>query len=154
NTGQLGTGFTAADLRTYFKKLNIKMPKVTAVGVDGGANLPNTNRGADGEVMLDIEVCGAVAPGAQIAVFFAPNTSQGFIDVISAAVHDSVRKPSVVSISWGGPEDPPFSTKQFRDGIDAILRDASTLGVTVCCASGDNGSFDIEKFATDQRARP
>jgi kumamolisin len=140
---ELGTGFTADDLKTYFKKLNLPMPTVTAVGVDGGANLPNVNRNADGEVMLDIEVAGAVAPGAQIAVYFAPNTGRGFIDAVSAAVHDTVRKPSVVSISWGGPEDPPFTTKQLRDGLALVLQDAAALGVTVCCASGDNGSSDL-----------
>jgi len=154
NTGQLGTGFTTSDLKTYFKKLNLPMPQVTAVGVGGGANLPNINRNADVEVMLDIEVAGAVAPGAQVAVYFAPNTSKGFLEAISAAVHDAVRKPSVVSISWGGPEDPPFSTKQFRDGLAQVLQDASTLGVTVSCAAGDNGSFDIEKFQTDQSGNP
>ncbi|HKC62904.1 MAG TPA: protease pro-enzyme activation domain-containing protein, partial [Pyrinomonadaceae bacterium] len=154
NTGQMGTGFTTSDLQAYFKKLNLPMPQVTAVGVGGGANLPNINRNTDVEVMLDIEVAGAVAPRAQIAVYFAPNTSKGFIEAVSAAVHDTVRKPSVVSISWGGPEDPPFSTKQFRDGLAQVLQDAATLGVTVCCASGDNGSFDIEKFQTNQAGNP
>ena len=90
---------------------------------------------------LDIEVAGAIAPGANIAVYFAPNTDQGFIDAIGAAVHDSVRKPSVVSISWGGPED--FSTQQFLDGITAALKDAVALGVTVLVAAGDSGSSDL-----------
>jgi len=56
-------------------------------------------------VLLDIEVVGAIATAASIAVYFAPNTNKGFLDAISAAVHDSVRKPSAVSISWGSPED-------------------------------------------------
>ena len=143
---QMGTGYTTADLATYFSKLGIKAPQVTAVGVDGGANLPTINPDADGEVMLDIEVAGAVAPGAQIAVYFAPNTNKGFIDVISAAIHDTVRKPSVVSISWGGPEDPPYTTAQQRNGLNQILSDAAVLGVTVCCASGDDGSADLPRL--------
>ena len=68
--------------------------------MDGGQNHPGSN--ADGEVMLDIEVAGSIAPGAIIAVYFAPNTDQGFIDAITDAVHDTTRKPSVISISWGG----------------------------------------------------
>ena len=52
--------------------------------------------------MLDIEVAAAVAPGANIVVYFAPNTDQGFIDAIGTAVHDTKNKPSVISISWGG----------------------------------------------------
>lgn len=149
---KMGTGYTTADLKTYFKKLGLTAPQVVAVGVDGGANLPNINPDTDGEVMLDIEVAGAVAPGAKIAVYFAPNTNKGFIDVISAAVHDSVRKPSVVSISWGGPEDLPYSTAQQRDGVNQILRDAAALGVTVCCASGDDGSADLP--LTDENGNP
>jgi kumamolisin len=141
-----GTGFSTTDLKKYFQKLNIPLPQVAAVGVDGGANMPGPDPGADGEVMLDIEVAGAVAPGARIAVYFAPNTFQGFIDAVNAAVHDNVRKPSVVSISWGGGED--FSTEQFRKGMDQAFRDAATLGVTVCCASGDDGSSDQ---ASDER---
>ena len=62
---------------------------MTAVSVDGGTNSPGTDPNADGEVMLDIEVLGAVAPGAKIVVYFAPNTDQGFIDALSTAVHDS-----------------------------------------------------------------
>ena len=41
---------------------------------------------------------GAIASGAKIAVYFAPNTDQGFLDAITSAVHDNLRKPSVVSI--------------------------------------------------------
>ena len=54
--------------------------------------------------MLDIEVAGAIAPGAKIVVYFAPNTDAGFLDAIAAAIHDTTNKPSVISISWGGPE--------------------------------------------------
>jgi kumamolisin len=49
--------------------------------------------------MLDIEVAGAVAPGASIVVYFAPNTDAGFRDAVSQAVHDATNKPSVISIS-------------------------------------------------------
>ncbi len=39
--------------------------------------------GPDGEVMLDIEVAGAIAPDAKIVVYFAPNTDAGFLDAIT-----------------------------------------------------------------------
>jgi kumamolisin len=138
-----GAGYRTSDLQAFFKKLAIAMPAVTAVGVDGGANLPGKSQ-ADGEVALDIEVAGAIAPGASIAVYFAPNTSGGFIDAVKTAVHDSVRKPSVVSISWGGPEDPDGQfTAQFLDGLNEALQAAAAMGVTVCVAAGDNGSADM-----------
>jgi kumamolisin len=134
---ELGGGFSQADLSTYF---NGTPPSVTAVGVDGGANSPGTDKGADGEVMLDIEVVGAVAPGASIVVYFSPNTDQGFIDAVSSAVHDSTYRPSVVSISWGGPED--SWTQQARMQMEQVMTEAAALGVTVTVAAGDNGSTD------------
>lgn len=135
---ELGGGYTTSDLQTYFKGLGIAEPSVTAVSVDGGTNSPGSD--ADGEVMLDIEVVGAIAPGANIAVYFAPNTDQGFLDAIADAVHDTTRKPSVVSISWGGPES--SWTQQSLAAMNSALQDAATLGVTVTVAAGDDGSTD------------
>jgi len=135
---ELGGGYRTADLKAYFSSLHIKEPKISAVGVDGGINKPGGD--ADGEVMLDIEVVGAIAPGAKIAVYFAPNTDQGFHDAISKAAHDPVRKPSVISISWGAPEE--AWTAQARDAMNAALQDAAAMGVTVTAAAGDDGSTD------------
>lgn len=136
---ELGGGYTAADLNTYFGGLNISpTPNVIAVSVDNGQNTPGTD--ADGEVELDIEVAGAIAPKANLAVYFAPNTDQGFVDAISQAVHDTARQPSVLSISWGGPEN--SWTAQALAAMNAALQDAAGVGVTVTVAAGDNGSTD------------
>jgi kumamolisin len=138
---ELGGGFKAADLQTYFSSLGVKQPSITAVSVDGAKNTPAGDpNSADGEVLLDIEVVGSIAAGAKIAVYFAPNTDQGFLDAITTAVHDTVRKPSVVSISWGGAES--TWTTQSLTSYDQAFQDAAALGVTVCCASGDGGSSD------------
>ena len=99
---ELGGGYNAADLTTYFSGLSLSVPTVTAVGVDDGSNSPG--QAADGEVELDIEVAGAVAPKASFVVYFAPNTDQGFIDAISDAIN-AKPTPIAVSISWGGPEN-------------------------------------------------
>src|SRR3954451_6134471 len=118
-------------------------PTVVAVGVDGAGNQPDGPDGADGEVMLDIEVVGSVAPGAHIAVYFAPNTTNGFLDAITTAVHDGARKPSVVSISWGQAEDAPAGwTDQALHAYDQAFQDAAAIGVTICVAAGDDGSAD------------
>jgi kumamolisin len=137
---ELGGGFSASDLKAYFSGLGISQPKVTAVAVDNGTNAPGKDPNADGEVMLDIEVAGAVAPGANIVVYFAENTDQGFTNAISQAVHDATNKPSVISISWGGPED--TWTQQSRDAMNMALQDAATVGVTVTVAAGDDGATD------------
>jgi kumamolisin len=96
-------------------------------------------QGADGEVLLDIEVVGAVAPGAAQLVYFAPNTDRGFVDAVTAAVH-AQPTPVAVSISWGGPES--SWTGQSMTALDQAIADGVALGVTVTAAAGDNGSSD------------
>ena len=138
---ELGGGYNASDLNSFFSGLGISAPKVMAVSVDGATNSPTGDAsGPDGEVELDIEVSGAVAPAAQIAVYFAPNTDQGFIDAVTTAVHDATLKPSIISISWGGPED--TWTAQSRAALNSACQDGATMGVTVLAASGDNGASD------------
>jgi kumamolisin len=134
---ELGGGYTASDLSTYFSGLGLSVPSVTAVGVDGGSNSPGQE--ADGEVELDIQVVGGVAPGATQIVYFGPNTDQGFIDAISQAVH-ATPAPIAVSISWGQSEDQ--WSAQSRTAMDQAFADAAALGVTVTVAAGDNGSSD------------
>lgn len=137
---ELGGGYRQTDLTAYFKTLKLIAPSVTAVNVDGGKNQPSKASSADGEVMLDIEVAGSVATGAKIAVYFAPNTDQGFIDAITTAVHDTTNKPTVISISWGGPES--TWTQQSMTALDSACQSAAALGVTITVAAGDNGSTD------------
>jgi kumamolisin len=134
---ELGGGYTQSDLNTYFSGLGLATPSVTAVGVDGGSNSPGQQ--ADGEVELDIQVAGAVAPGAAQVVYFAPNTDQGFVDAISQAIH-ATPTPIVVSISWGGPEN--SWSAQSRSAMDSAIADGAVLGVTVTVAAGDTGSSD------------
>jgi kumamolisin len=137
---ELGGGYRQADLTAYFKTLGIATPAITAVSVDKGKNAPSKPSSSDGEVMLDIEVAASVAPGAKIVVYFTPNTDQGFTDAITTAVHDAVNKPSVISISWGGPE--ASWTAQAMTALDAACQSAAALGVTITVAAGDNGSTD------------
>ena len=138
---ELGGGFRPADLDAYFKGLGVASPTVTAVSVDHAQNAPTGDaNGPDGEVMLDIEVVGAIAPQAKIAVYFAPNTDAGFLDAITTAIHDTTNKPSVISISWGSAE--ANWTAQAMTAMDEAFQAAAALGITVCIASGDNGSSD------------
>jgi kumamolisin len=135
---ELGGGFRTDDLDVYFTAAGLPVPVVEAIGVDGATNSPGED--ADAEVMLDIEVAGVVAPGARFAVYFGPNTTDGFYDAIAAAVHDSVRTPSVISISWGLYES--GWTAAALDAYEALFADAAAAGITVYAAAGDNGATD------------
>lgn len=137
---ELGGGFKPADIHTYFTSLGLPVPTVVPIGVDGGKNQPGSD--ADGEVMLDICVAGGICPKSTIAVYFAANTDQGFSDAILAAVHDNHYKPSVISISWGGPEDQ--WSKAALSAMDLAFQAAKAKGITVLVAAGDSGSSDGE----------
>jgi kumamolisin len=137
---ELGGGYQDSDIQTYFRQLGLTPPRVVAVPVDGGSNQPGDPNGADGEVALDIQVAGAIAPAATISVYFAPNTTQGFQDAISAAIHDTANRPSVISISWGGPES--TWDQASLTSFDNTLQTAAAVGVTITAASGDSGSTD------------
>ncbi len=139
---ELGGGYNATDLSNYWSQLNLtKTPNVSAMSVGNGSNNPTGDAsGPDGEVMLDIEVAGAIAPGAKIVVYFAENTDAGFLNAITTAVHDSTNNPSIVSISWGGPES--TWTQQAMTSMDEAFQSAAAMGVTICVAAGDDGSTD------------
>jgi kumamolisin len=140
---ELGGGYRTSDLKVFFHEIGVPTPKVASVSVDHAGDHPSTADSDDGEVMLDLEVAGAAAPGAKLVVYFAPNNGdKGFLDAISAAVHDQARKPNVISISWGGPEasnDPQAVTAYHQ-----LFAAAAALGITVCVASGDHGTADLD----------
>ena len=137
---ELGGGVSEADTQAAFSAMGLAPPQVVAVPVSGGSNQPGKDTGADGEVALDVQVAGAGAPGAKIAVYFAPNTDQGFVDAISQATHDSANAPSVMSISWGSAEN--GWTQQAVTAMTSALQDAAQLGLSVFVASGDNLASD------------
>lgn len=145
---ELGGGYRLADLTSYFAALGLAPPQIATVSVDHGRNQPTGDaNGPDGEVMLDIEIAGAIAPSARIVVYFAPNTDAGFLDAITTAIHDTINKPSVISISWGRPESAwiPQSMAAFDDAFQA----AAAMGITIIAAAGDSGSGDGIDDGTD-----
>jgi kumamolisin len=144
---ELDGGYKLNDLNTYFSGLGISTPNITAVSVDGATNNPkpappptpqNPNPlDPDGEVLLDIEVAGAIAPKAKINVYFTPNNDKGFLDAINKAIQD---KPTVISISWGDPESK--WTSASMNSFESAFQNAAALSIPVAVASGDNGSTD------------
>ena len=86
--------------------------------------------------------------GAKIAVYFAPNTDEGFLNALNAAIHDNVRNPSVISISWGAAE--AGWTDQAKSDFDSTCSDGATMGVTVAVAAGDHGAPDTDDPAENR----
>jgi kumamolisin len=77
-------------------------------------------------------------------VYFSDFSEQGWVDILAAAIHDKQNAPTVLSISWGMAEDDPSWSQGAIDAISDSLKAAALLGITVCVASGDDGSGDQE----------
>jgi kumamolisin len=133
---EFGGGISPEDLDTYFHDLGGPPPDVKFISV-GAPNQPNQDSKSDREVALDIEVAGSLAPGAKLRVYFTTNDEKGWVDSLCSAVHDQASNPTVMSVSWGGPE--AVWEKDKVTALSEILQDATRFGMTVCVASGDGG---------------
>ncbi len=132
---EFGGSIVRSDITTYFKSLNLPEPDISPVLVDGGSTNPNEN--IDGQVMLDIEIIGAIAPRARVRVYFAPFTSASFAHAVTRAAADGV---AVLSIGWGQAES-SWKDEEIKE-IDAALEQAARQRVTVLTAAGDGGVTD------------
>lgn len=147
-------GFVQSDIDGYIKSLNgstgtLKSTNVVVVTMMGSnGNVPGGEN--DLEVALDIEMVVSVAQNAKVIAYFAPMTEAGWVDAVSAIVHDTLNKPTILSISWGWPELEadalateawPFEwTQQAFTQMTQAFQSAAAIGMTVLVASGDHGT--------------
>jgi kumamolisin len=106
--------------------------------VDDAALQHSVETTKDLEAALDSQIIGALAPGARVVIYQAPDDERGFLDAIRTALFDEEYQPSILSISYGFPER--LWTPAAIDVLDELFTAASLLGVTVFCSSGDNGA--------------
>jgi kumamolisin len=149
--------FTQSDAYTYWQAigLNVNQNRIKEVQIDGGSGAPSDAGGSD-ETTLDVEQSGGLAPGANIIVYEAPNTNQGFVDAFAAAVESNTA--DTVSTSWGiwelfdsnfplpfgnGPVNNPVTGQQSTiiQAYDDLLIQAALQGQTYFVASGDAGAY-------------
>jgi kumamolisin len=133
---ELGGGYYKSDLDAYWKHIGLKTkPNIYDKLVDGAYNKPGKNKGYDIEVALDIQIVGGIVPNSDIYVYFAPNTFSSFINALNRSIRHEP-KMTTISISWGLEEFDSPQIHQFNE----LLAQAAEQGITVCAASGDNGS--------------
>jgi kumamolisin len=149
---EFGGGYFANDLLVYCAKHGRPVPNVIAVSVNKPAftldqiqQLPPDQRkdelDASVEVMMDVEIIAGLCAKADIHVYFATFDQKGWVDLLNQVILDH---PVVLSVSWGLAEDSSGWSKAARDAINERLNAAAVLGITVCVASGDDGSGDEE----------
>jgi kumamolisin len=152
DTGETALGgYSAGLLTSYFRDtLNSAPPAISDVVIHGPGNKPGDGSqptDATGEMLLDICMAGAIAPKAQLMMYFTEFTEQGWVDGITAAVTATQNRPSVISISYGNPEDGPAGdilwTRQAIGKVNEAFQRAALAGITICCASGDQGSSEL-----------
>lgn len=141
---EFGGGVERDDLTAYFAALGMPEPAVTVIGVHGTPTDPAADPASTDEVMLDIEIAGALAPGAHIVCYFSSFDEKGMIDAIAAAISDPINKPSVISISWGWAENQLFQdsvvwSPAAIDHVNHSFLAAALMGISVCVATGDAG---------------
>jgi len=132
---ELGGAVNKADLKVS------DASRVTIATTDGIKPVSDGPNGADGEVMLDVEVVLEAAPRAHVVVVFGPNTDQGFYDAFDWCFKN-LKSGDAISCSWGGPED-SWDTNTCKQ-YDTLFSLCKLAGINVFCASGDQGSGDGE----------
>jgi kumamolisin len=137
---EFGGGFFPDDLAAFCRQAGVPEPNVVPISIDNSAT--DQHDGSEAEVMLDIEVVAGICPKATIPVYFSQFTEQGWIDALDAAIHDTDSTPSVLSVSWGDAEDNASWTDQAIEQVNEAFKEAALAGITVCVASGDDGSDD------------
>ncbi|WP_437615747.1 S53 family peptidase [Sorangium sp. So ce834] len=113
-------------------------PGTTAQAVKPSWNLLFTM-----EILMDVEILGAVANGAEIRIYRTPADLKGIYNAILRAADDGV---TILSNSWGGAEGDMVG---WIEKTERAHRAAVEKGVTVLFASGDNGSTP-SGFETEQ----
>ena len=125
--------------------LSTKPDRITLDNVDGGSG-PVSDAAGSGETTLDVEQSGALAPGASIVVYQAPNTDYGFVDGFFTAASQNVA--DTVSASWGesetaieaavksGTESPAYATS-----FDEAFLELAAQGQTAFVSAGDFGAY-------------
>jgi kumamolisin len=164
---ELGGGFRERDIKEYFDRHRLKMPRISVVEIGGQKNDPATPdsiekiliaMGLDHaskststkidpaeashamwtiESTLDVELIGSFANAAEMVVYFAPNNAQGKYQALSAVLNSKEHPANLISCSWGAVETE--LPPDFVYCMEQLFQDAVLRGISVCFSSGDRG---------------
>lgn len=144
---ELFGGIDAGVVHSYFANvLKRQPPKLTVYEIAGGRNQPHDAQGS-AEVYLDVLIASAVAPDAEIVIYFADVSR--WAEAIKSAVHDPLHHHDALSYSFGQSEKwclAPDGTSLTADvmACEEALHDAAQLGITFCTSTGDLGAANGE----------
>ena len=146
--GILSTGgYLKSDIDMYFR--GVTEPTLQPFSADGTTNATLSGGEPDLETTQDICIAGAVAPQATIAVYFNNGQESGWLAVLNKATFPMPGEPtpSVLSSSVyicdgddSGTLQAEGTATAFLDALSLAFQDAAGQGLTVCIASGDQGT--------------
>ncbi len=141
---EFGGGFSSGDFGAFCSHYGLPAGDVTEVSVSGAKNdYRGKTADADIEVALDMDWVRGTAPDADIDLWWVPNTDTGWVDFLNALLDaPDARRPSIVSISWGMPED-GFASSRRYDQTRQLFLSCALLGITFVSATGDAGAGDV-----------
>jgi Pro-kumamolisin, activation domain/Putative Ig domain/IPT/TIG domain len=123
--------------------------RLKVIPVDGGQPAGP----GSGESILDVEDVSAMAPGANVDVYEAPNNSLGVIEEYASIINNDVDQ--VVTTSWGLCETAIQQGEPGQQQAENLLfEQAAAQGQSVFAAAGDVGSDDCNAFRTSQPVSP
>ncbi len=115
--------------------------RLSVVPVDGGQPAGP----GSGEAVLDVQDVSAIAPGANINVYQAPNTSFGGLDEYAAIVNNDTAQ--VVTSSWGLCEQAvQLGEPGVQQAENFLFQQAAAQGQSIFAAAGDTGTDDCNAF--------
>lgn len=149
---------TGGDIQAYWTSLGMtSQPRVKIIRLNGSAFDP-TDSLSTAENTLDVEMLGACCPTSNLTILFyyynqytAPQNIDTFYSLFNYAINTPVSlpgrglvKPSVISCSWGAPENLFSATELSR--YDTLFASGAAAGITITTAAGDTGSHNGQSF--------
>lgn len=101
------------------------------------------------ENTLDVSVIASACPTSKLTIllfiFSQSDTWAECFDSVSRGltVSGKLYKPTIISVSWGLNETGNYNYNHYTMiNSNSILSSLNAQGINICCASGDNGSYD------------
>lgn len=103
------------------------------IGVYGASPGRGASPAWDDATVAQVLAVQLAAPSARVIVHTGRGGESGAIEVLTAAIHDSVNAPQVVLVGWGAPE--ASWSPQAMLALEQRFLAAAAMGVTVVCAA-------------------
>jgi len=129
------SSFLQSDISNYGQAFHLPTATIQSILVDGG---PVVTGGSTVETTLDIELQLALAQGATVLVYEAPNNTTNILDCYTKIASDNQAKS--ISTSWGVNES--SLSASFLAAENTIFQQMAAQGQSMFAAAGDFGAYD------------